>query len=338
VAWTPDVNAPRTSGCGPYPYNSRNGVRVSTNDAYLEPARARPNLTIRGGALVDRVSFDGTRAVGVRFIDGDGPSELRAALVLLCAGAVGSPSVLLRSGIGPADHLRELAIPVVAALPVGTRVQDHANVALSFDMLPGGAQGAYRPACCGRFTTGVGDGDVDDGFIAACGPFDAEEQRGGVTAWLNQVFSRGSLRLPSAHPTVSATLHLNLLVDERDRIRFRHILRDLCDLLRSASIQSVIASEPQARDGTALTDIERMSDAELDRWASAVVRDVAHLVASCPMGSPEDPGTVVDADCRVQGVEGLRVIDASVFPSVPRANTNLSTMMLAERMADTLRR
>lgn len=135
----------------------------------------------------------------------------------------------------------------------------------------------------------------------------------------------------------SASLDLNLLDDERDRDRLRHILRDLSDLLRSPSVRSVVASEPTARDGTPLGDIERMADDALDRWASTVVRDVAHLTSSCPMGDADDPATVVDPDCRVLGLEGVRVIDASVFPSVPRANTNLSVIMLAERMADILR-
>jgi choline dehydrogenase-like flavoprotein len=235
----------------------------------------------------------------------------------------------LRSGVGPPDHLRELDISVVVALPVGTAVQDHVNVMLSFDMKPDPRQGAYRPSCAARF---------DDAFITACGPFDVDVQRGGVTAWLNQVFSRGELRLVSADPTVSASLDLNLLSDERDRVRFRQILRDHGTLLRDANVRAVLASEPKARDGTPLADIERMSDREVDRWASSVVRDVAHLVASCPMGDPDDRATVVDSECRVLGIDGLRVIDASVFPSVPGANTNLSVIMLAERMADMITR
>ena len=338
LGWQPDLNAPGSTGCGPYPFNGRDGVRVSTNDAYLEPARGRPNLTIRPHTLVDRVLFAGTRAVGVQLLGPNRSEVVHADEVVLCAGAVGSAAVLLRSGVGPPDQLRELDIPVVVSLPVGVGVQDHANVALSFEMKPDPRQGAYRPSCCARFTTGLAEGGADDAFIAACGPFAPDEPRGGVTVWLNQPLARGSLRLASADPTQSATMDLNLLGDERDRIRFRRILRDLCGLLREPIIREVIASEPQARDATPLADIERMSDPEMDRWTSTVVRDVAHLAASCPMGDPAGRSTVVDPDCRVLGVNGLRVVDASVLPSVPRANTNLSVIMLAERMSDVLRR
>jgi choline dehydrogenase len=338
LVWQPDLNAPGSTGCGPYPFNGRDGVRVSTNDAYLEPARSRPNLAIRSHTLVERVLFAGTRAVGVQVLGPDGSEQLRADEVVLCGGAVGSGSILLRSGVGPPDHLHELDIPVIVSLPVGCGVQDHANVALSFEMNPDPRQGAYRPACCARFTTGLAGGADDDAFVAACGPFAADDARGGVTAWLNQPLARGALRLASADPTQSATMDLNLLGDERDRIRFRRILRDLCELLREPIVREVIATEPRARDGTPLAEIERMSDRELDRWTSTVVRDVAHLVASCPMGDPSRAATVVDSDCRVLGVDGLRVVDASVLPSVPRANTNLSAIMLAERMGDLLRR
>jgi choline dehydrogenase-like flavoprotein len=334
LSWAPDMNAPGATGCGPYPCNSRAGARVSTNDAYLEPARDRSNLTIRPHVLVDRVLFAGQRAVGVRAVGPDGPEDLFAQQVALCAGAVGSAAVLLRSGIGSAADLRALGLNVLADLPVGRGIQDHANVAITFDLDPALPLGVFRPTCGGRFNAIPAGEERDDAFVAACGPFGPREPTGGVTAWLSQPFARGALQLVSRDPTIDPVLDLNLLGDERDRIRFRHILRTQCGYVRALERARVVAGRPKARDGTALADIERMPDRDLDRWVATVVRDVAHLVGSCRMGDRDDDQTVVDPACRVLGIDGLRVIDASVFPFVPRANTNLSVIMLAERMAD----
>jgi choline dehydrogenase len=328
LPWTPDMNAPGATGCGPYPCNSRGGVRVSANDAYLEPARGRPNLDIRPHALADRVLFEGSRAVGVRVVGADGVDDVFAGVVVLSAGAAGSAAILLRSGIGPAGPLHDL--------PVGRGIQDHANVAVSFGLDPSLPLGQLRPVCAARFTADPTGVERDDAFVAACGPFGADDLTGGVTAWLNQPYSRGALQLVSPDPTTDPVIDLNLLGEERDRTRFRHILRTQCEWIRSLQGAGVIAGTPKARDGTMVSDIERMSDDKLDRWAVGVVRDVAHLVGSCRMGDPDDPTTVVDPYCRVLGVEGLSVVDASVFPFVPRANTNLTAIMLAERMADRL--
>ncbi|MBV8303795.1 MAG: GMC family oxidoreductase N-terminal domain-containing protein [Acidimicrobiia bacterium] len=335
VAWTPDMNAPDSAGCGLYPFNARNRRRVSTNDAYLEPARNRPNLTVRGRTLVDRLVFDGSRAVGARVVGHDGAEDLLAGEVVLCGGAVGSAAVLLRSGIGPADHLRALGIGVRADLPVGSGVQDHAGLALHFPLRPDQRQGVHRPVCAARATTGTQGCPSwpHDTFLSVVGPYGPDDQAGGALAWLARTWSRGTLRLVCSDPTVDPVLDLRLLADERDRVRFRRVARDLCALLHDAPLAGVLAAPPRARDGTPLTDIERMTDAALDRWALGVVRDVAHLSSSCPMGAPGDPHAVVDPDGRVLGAEGLRVVDASVFPSVPGANTHLAVVMAAERQA-----
>jgi choline dehydrogenase-like flavoprotein len=216
-------------------------------------------------------------------------------------------------------------------------VQDHANVALAFDLDPAVPLGVFRPVCGARFTADPSGDERDDAFVAACGPFGAGELAGGVTAWLNQPFARGSLHLVSDDPTVDAAIDLNLLGDERDRPRFRRILRTQCGFVRALEGAGVVAGTPKARDGTPLPEIESMPDRDLDNWAASVVRDVAHLVGSCRMGDPDDEQTVVDPRCCVLGVDGLRIVDASVFPFVPRANTNLTVMMLAERMADEFR-
>ncbi|MBV8162151.1 MAG: GMC family oxidoreductase N-terminal domain-containing protein, partial [Acidimicrobiia bacterium] len=301
------------------------------------------NLTVQGRTLVDRVLFDGDRASGISVVSDGGTQELFADEVVLCGGTVGSAAVLLRSGIGPADHLRALDIEVRADLPVGSGMQDHAGLALHFplrtDPRRRQGRGAYRPVCCARATTGVAGGGRSDAFSGVVGPYGPgpDEQAGGALAWLARTWSRGTLRLACADPTVDPVLDLGLLADERDRLRFRRVVRDLCILLRDGAFAAVVGGMPRARDGTPLTDIEGMTDAALDAWALAVVRDVAHLTSSCPMGAPGDPGAVVDADGRVFGVDGLRVVDASILPWVPRANTNLAVIMAAERTAHVLR-
>lgn len=336
--WQPDTNAPDQTGVGYYPFNFRNEERVSTNVGYLEPARGRANLELRCGALVDRLLFDGDRAVGVRLVGGDGPEDVFGGEILLCAGTAGSAGILMRSGIGHAQHLRELGVPVRADLPVGDNVQDHANVSVGFALQPGLAQGSYRPSVCLRYTTGLGGGGRNDAFIGASGPWGEDAQVGSLMAWLNQPFSQGTLRLVSADPSIDPVADINLLADERDRIRSRDIIRHVFELFHQPAIEKV-AVPGTGRIGRTVPveEVEQWSDGELEAFAHKVVRDVAHMTGTCRMGDPADTRTVVDPQCRVLGTEGLRVIDASVIPLLTRANTNFPTIMMAERMADVMR-
>jgi len=336
--WAPDINAPVGTGCGYYPYNSLDGRRVSTNDGYLEPARGRDNLNVRAGVLVDHLLFDGDRAIGVRILDADGGvEEVYADQIVLAAGAVGSAAILMRSGIGPSEHLRDLGVSVRADLPVGDNVQDHANVSMRFMMEPSGDQGLYRPVCCVRFSTGLEGRGRNDAFIGASGPFEPDLQMGAMMAWLNQCFSQGALRLSSVDPRVDPSIDINLLADPSDRAAARVVLRRVAGLTHDPAFEGIVVSEPAAADGTPVSTIERMSDAEVEAWLPSVVRDVSHLSGTCRMGDPDDRTTVVDPQCRVLGFEALRVIDAAVFPRICRSNLGFPTMMLAERMADVLR-
>lgn len=344
--WAEDVNAPGASGVSPYPINSRDGRRVTVNDGYLEPARDLPTLTVRGGAVVDRVIVERGRAVGVRYLaDGDTVEE-RAGLVVLSAGAVHSPAVLLRSGIGPADRLRSLDIDVVADLPVGQGLQDHPLVGVA---IPLNERSTIRTPddrhtnVCVRYTSDGPGAQPNDMMLVSLNQnvlamenADVRFGAGAFGVWVNQSYSRGSVTLTSADPTAQPVLREAMLSDERDRARLRAGIRALVEMARSDAVAD-IADEPVDRVNSTLLSVLD-NDAELDDYLLATAADAQHATSTCRMGDPDDATTVVDPDCRVLGVAGLHVVDASIFPSVPRANTNLTAIMVGELMADRLGR
>ncbi|MFI1867274.1 GMC family oxidoreductase [Streptomyces jumonjinensis] len=342
--WAPDVNAPGATGVSPYPVNSRHGRRVSTNDAYLEPSRGLAALTVRGGALVDRVVFANGRAVGVRVIQ-DGTATVEYAdLVVLSAGAVHSPAILLRSGVGPARRLRSLGVDVVRDLPAGQGLQDHPVVFVS---IPLNAESVVRTPddrhtnVCVRFT---GDGpaaETNDLMITSGNQnvlaMEIAETHAGAGAfgvWVNQVHSRGEVTLASADPTVQPVVRQRMLSDARDLARMRTGVRHVVELVCGDEVRPITACPPERVNSGLFAALD--DDAELNRRLLATVYDAQHATSTCAMGDPAAPGTVVDPACRVLGVDGLRVVDASVFPSVPRANTHLAAVMAAELMADRL--
>ncbi|MFI1014724.1 GMC family oxidoreductase [Streptomyces sp. NPDC020965] len=340
--WAGDVNEPGTTGVSPYPINSRLGRRVSTNDGYLEPARALAGLTVRGGALVDRVLVAGGRAVGVEvLVDGVMTREY-ADLVVLSAGAVHSPAILMRSGIGPADRLRSLGIDVVRDLPVGQGLQDHPVV---FVGIPLNEESAVRSPddrhtnVCVRYTSDHPEARVNDMLITAGNQnvlaMEVAEVHFGAGAfglWVNQVHSRGSVSLVSADPTAQPEVRQRMLSDDRDLARLRTGIRELLALARSEQTAPITAFSPDRlnRDLLAVVD----DDDRLDAHLLATVSDAQHATSTCRMGDPAASATVVDPECRVLGVDALRVVDASVFPTVPRANTHLAAVMAGELMAD----
>lgn len=346
--WAGDHNAPHAAGVSPYAINSRDSVRVSTNDAYLEPARGRNRLHIIGNALVDRVLFDGQRAIGVRALVQGAWQEVRAHTVLLCAGAVHSPTILLRSGIGPAEHLAELGIACRVALPVGEQFQDHPACAfvvrLHDRFVP--PHGFRHTNCCVRYASQAiandpamaqGDlmivamnrlGDSIGRHLARDG---APPVFGLLNVWVNGCYSRGTVRLAGVDPASQPTIDENMLDDPRDRARMRAGIRTLIELARHDAVQTL-----GEIDTSGLAVDSDPDDATLDAWALAHAGDTQHATSTCRMGDANAATTVVDPDCRVLGIDGLHVIDASVMPYVPRANTHLTTVMIAERMAERL--
>lgn len=317
-----DHNAPTGTGVSPYAINAdpESHDRVSANDAWLEPARDRPNLTVVGDALVDRVLLDGPRAIGVRVRITDEWADVHGGEILLAAGAVHSPAILLRSGIGPDT-----------GLPVGQGLQDHANSLLFIDYHDGVGPETIddrHTNCCLRYSSGLADAGENDMMMVTMNHSARSERGGLLVAWVNQAFSRGSLRLASVDPDEQPVVNEDMLSDPADLERLRDATRRMFDLARQPSFEAISARTSVDPRGTPVSALD--SDSALDDWLRRTSADAQHICATAAMG------TVVDPDCRVLGHEGLRVIDASVFPEVPRANTHLMALALADQMAHRL--
>ncbi len=341
MGWAPDVNAPGASGVSPYPINSRDGRRVSVNDAYLETARDRSNLIIRGDALVDTLVFNGRRAVGARVIVDGVPRTEYADTVVLSAGVIHSPAVLLRSGIGPAAHLRRLGMEVRVDLPVGRGMQDHPTAMVSFPLTS--AARIANPEdrhtnVCVRTTSGRDAPSLDllyaslNQNVLAMATTRTGENSGAYGVWLNKNHSRGELTLASRDPAAQPVVDQRMLSDERDLPRLRHGVRTLVEMARSSHTAAICAGSLEQENRELLAALD--DDRALDRHLLATVGDAQHGTSTCRMGDPSRAETVVDPACRVLGTEGLYVVDASIFPAVTRANTNLVTIMAAELIAD----
>lgn len=345
--WCPDLNAPGSTGISSLPMNRTPDNRVSTNDAYLEPARGRPNLIILGDTHVDRVLIDGRRALGVRALRGGTAVEFHARETLLAAGSVFTPPILIRSGIGPADDLRALGIPIVRDLPVGQNLLDHAAVGIHLKLRPEARATSWDDRLLGcyiRYSSGMcGAGDND--MLFASRNLNGYDEHGltagAISVLLWQTFSRGELRVTDPDPLAMPVIEQRLLSDERDLLRLRDGARRLFALAGHRAIRAISEAIYPSRGVTgahAYRIDDLRDDHTLDAWLRGTVRDTWHLVGTCRMGAPDDPRTVVDPDCRVLGVDGLRVIDGSIMPEVPRANTNLTCMLIGEHMAARLRR
>ncbi len=313
-----DFNGYQQHGVSPHPRNVVDGVRQNVAMVYLtESVRKRPNLVVRGNAAVDHILFRGGRAEGVRFTDGT--IEL-AGETILAAGVYGTPGILMRSGIGPADQLRGLDIPVVADLPVGRRLMDHPFVYTVHALKAGAKQ--MTPAVGALAWTRSEDAAEDelDLQIAATHFYDpALSPTGGAIVLAVAVTlpdSIGSITLASRDPRVAPRIDLNFLAEARDRRR----------LLEGIDLARRIARTSPLKD---LIDRELTAEAD---FASSV-RSYHHATSTAPMGDDSDSSAVVDSLGVVRGIQGLRVVDASIFPEIPSAPTNLTVIMAAEHIA-----
>ena len=344
--WAPDHNAPGALGLSPYAINSREARRVSTNDGYLEPARGRNNLAIFGDAHVDRVVFEGRRAVGVRLRRQGGWQEIRAGQVILSAGAVHSPAILMRSGVGPAGALAPHGIGALADLPVGQGFQDHPLAALPITLKAEATPppGFRHTNTCVRYSSGLagaGPGDMmmvsmnrlGDSLGSEVEAPEGARVFGLIGVWVNECVSRGEVRLASADPFDEPVVEENMLDAASDVERMRDGVRRMIELARHPAFEAI-----GRVSGRGLDLVVDADDAVIDDWALRSAGDAQHATSTCRMGASSAATSVVDSDCAVLGVEGLRVIDASVMPSVVRANTNLTAIMIAEAMAERLRR
>jgi choline dehydrogenase len=330
--WREDHNAPGGSGVSPLAFNVRDGLRISTNDAYLEPARARTNLTIRGDVLVDRIDIARGRAKAVLTRTNQGAETFSAEEIILSAGAIHSPAIMQRSGLGPARHLRSLGIDVVADLPVGDNFIDHPVAVVTLILQDEGAGAGTRVRPFGfyvRYSSGLGDGGANDLHLASLNP--AAAPTGGIFLGLHQPWSRGELRIGSADPEVSPLVEARLLSDKRDLLRMRDGVRRLFEVCNHAAVTTMTSRMSITPDGHQPSDL--VNDREIDDWLLTHCADGAHAAGTCRMGSPDDRRSVVDPNCRVLGVDGLRIADASVMPEICRANTHLTTVMIAEHLA-----
>ena len=333
--WEDDINAPDATGIYPGARNTRDGVRVTTNDAYLESARERSNLTIFGGATVDRVEFDRGRAAGVRTVIDGVAQTIEGGTVVLSAGAIHSPAILMRSGIGAATRLRALGITPVVDLPaVGENLCDHPLVQLKLELKDTARSSpsstlAYN---CGLRTRSETADDNDD-LVMFAANYGASLDEGALGVALMQPISRGRLRLRSADSSVQPWIEFRMLSGERDRVATRAGVKLAFRLSRHRALSSVCtnASAP-GLTGHILGD-----DRALDEWLRANCEEFFHAVGTCRMGAKDDSRSVVDPRCRVLGVEDLRVCDTSIIPQPPHAPTHLTAVMLAERLTEWLR-
>jgi choline dehydrogenase len=322
----PDKNGDAPPGVGLVPANVSHGVRVNAAMAYVLPHRDRPNLCVRGDSPVARILFDGDRAVGVETLAGE---RIAAGEVVLAAGAIASPHLLALSGIGPADELREVGVEVRFDRPgVGHGWSDHPAVFLGFAY----DESLHPEAVSAQAAVHLDAASLDAGLPADpagdlevllfCRPFAPGGARHLMCA-VQRPDSRGETVLRSADPRDPPRLRHHYLAGAADRARMRAVVRFAADLLGSS--------------GIAIPTVARSSDAELDAWVAAGLTTSSHLCGSAAIGPASDPDAVVDPELRVHGVVGLRVVDTSVIPTVPRRGPAASALMLGERAADLLR-
>ena len=344
--WCEDHNAPEGTGVSPYAINSRAGLRISTNDGYLEPARGRANLTIMDHAVVDTLQFEGNRAhangVRVRVAGGEARTVRARREVLLCAGAIHSPAILQRSGIGPASWLAPLGIPVVAGRPAGQHLLDHPILSLLLHLREEARVSTLQHRhtnCCVRYSSNLAGAGIND-MIMIAGNLRPAEDGGTACARLAvsafQAFSEGTVRIRSRDPGRDPEIDERMLSHDSDLLRMRDGVRRMCRIGTHADIQAIATRVEYGSTGRSIE--EPFDGAAFDDWMFAECSDAQHASGTCRMGAADDPRSVVDPSCRVIGTTGLRVIDASVMPTVVRANTHFTTVMIAEKMADEIRR
>jgi choline dehydrogenase len=342
----PDLNAPEGEGLSCNPINLRHGQRVTTNDGYLEPARGRANLTIRGDALVDRVIFEGRRAAGVRVRFGIGAFEdIKAREVVLCAGAIHSPCILMRSGIGDAAALSALGIAVTQDVPsVGQHFMDHPILRASLALKPRfRAEGAdaRHTNCCLTYSSKLGGGGERDMIIIAYNHRGLAEggvaPNGGIGVALYDALSRGEVRLTSADPDAQPLVEENMLDHPADRLRMRDGIRRLAKLCALSPVADIADAITFGEAALTMAEAAALSDDALDALMLDQAGDIQHAAGTCRMTAHEDPRGVVDPDLKVRGVEGLRIADASIMPSDCRANLHFTCVMIGEAAARRMR-
>ena len=382
----PDMNGEVADGYCSVPISSLPTQRVSTAMGYLtDDVRARDNLHILHGRQVETIEFDGRKATAVQVRSEGGPESYKGQEIVLSAGALQTPALLMRNGIGPAAALKGLGISVRADLPgVGENLQDHPAVSMAAYLKPAGRQPRSlraAPNVALRYSSGAEGCAGSDMYVSVTNKSSWHplgQRLAGLVCCLYKPASRGRVTLDDPDAGASPRIEFNLLEDDRDVGRLAGALRTAYGIYRHPALARVIheffpaSYSERVRDLNSYSranwlrscaanlllngpaslrrklirdviapgdDVEALmaNEDDLKAWVKARAVPFYHPVGTCRMGSLEDKTAVLGPDCRVKGVEGLRVIDASVMPTIPRANTNLTVIMIAEKMADAIK-
>ncbi|HEY0291019.1 MAG TPA: choline dehydrogenase [Hansschlegelia sp.] len=360
---TDDLNGYQQEGFGPMDRTvTPKGRRSSTARGYLDPAKARPNLTIVTHATTDRILFSGRRAIGVAYLHGSSAEPATAYAtreVLLSAGAIASPQILQRSGVGPADLLRDVGVELVLDLPgVGRNLQDHLEMYLQYECekpvsLAPALKWWNQPKIGAEWMflgTGLGASNQFEagGFIRSSSEFawpniqfhflPVAISYNGTNAFEGHGFqahvgsmrspSRGRIALKSKDPREHPSILFNYMSDPQDWREFRDAIRITREIMRQPALDPYRGREIGPGD-------DLQTDADLDGFVRSHAETAYHPSCSCKMG--EDEMAVVDGEGRVRGIDGLRVVDASIMPLIITGNLNATTIMMAEKIADRIR-
>ncbi|MDA8625038.1 choline dehydrogenase [Alphaproteobacteria bacterium] len=364
IPFTKDFNGKRQEGVSRYEHTMRGSKRCSAARGYLHPALGRKNLHTETDVTVDRIEFDGKKAVGVTFIKSDKSVTVRANKeVILSAGAINSPQILLRSGVGPADEIKPHGLEMVHELAgVGQNLQDHLGVVSQFEcvqpvtlhrsavwwrtqlagiqyLLFGKGDASFPPTAAGAFFKSSAEKAVCDmqiHYVSVAVPdvhgrADIPTSHGfSSIVYGCRPESRGHLTLKTANPDDAPAIYPNYLSAEQDIIDIRNGYRITRDIFLQKAFDPYRGDQMKPP-----ADVNVDNDAELDGWIRATGETLYHPVGTCKMGS--DPMAVTNEHGQVHGVEGLRVVDASLMPTLISGNTNAPTIMMAEKISDHIR-
>ena len=356
---TADYNGFQQEGFGPMHMTVKNGVRSSTSKEYLRPAMDRPNLHLMTRTLTTRIVFEGKKAVGVEIEKSGSKKTLLANReVILSAGSIGSPQLLQLSGIGPAAVLEQAGVELVHELSgVGENLQDHLEVYFQFRCkqpitLNGklgliskgligtrwilfksglGASNHFEACAFIRSKAGIRWPDIQYHFLPAAMRYDGQAAFDGhgfqVHVGPNKPASRGHVRIKSAHVQDKPSILFNYIKEEQDKQAWRACIRLTREIINQAAMDEFRGDEIQPG-----ADIR--SDEAIDDWVKNNVESAYHPSCTCKIGSHTDPAAVVDTECKVMGTQNLRVVDSSIFPTIPNGNLNAPSIMVAEKAAD----
>ncbi len=356
---TEDYNGFRQEGFGPMHMTVRGGIRESTGRAYLDPVKSRANLTVWKDALVDRVLLDGKQAVGVVLTHTGIRKTISAKReIILSAGSIASPAILQRSGIGAPSTLADAGVETLHELPgVGENLQDHLEIYFQFrskkpvslnsklglfsKLLIGmrwfffksglGVTNHFESCAFIRSGAGIQSPDIQYHFLPAAMRYDGTPSVKGhgfqVHVGPNKPKSRGHVHIQSTDPAAPPSIKFNYMQHPDDVAKWRQCIRLTREIIAQPAMDAYRGKELQP-------GIDIATDAQIDEWVKDNVESAYHPCGTCKMGTQSDAMAVVDPECRVIGLDGLRVVDASVFPTVTNGNINAPTIMVAERASD----